>query len=596
MLVNNKQIIIQGMEDVLVYQDASIPTRFYYCSAKPRIAKNESVYQLQLLHYSRITNKYAGMLSFVIDLELNDDALIQLRNKLGKDAELVPFPWLSGKVNAMLIGGEPLSFTPSLFGSNSTAISMNLTMEQYLLLTRTDDEKQFAPLSVVYSLAFEVLRQAYSYSVKFDADKFRKWIQKKSKAGLVFISFEKVETYEELKSSDVIEIVSESTTGEEPPEGFKTAFLASMKAVLDPLPQFSQPGSNNDNGWSIGFSSSEIIDIQNIEKQLDFNMTISKPMLRKVFFQNIPHGLVEALKTVKDIEIPIGQSFTQKLTTRCMYDFDDALINAIEIRIFKTGDNVNNPDFNVFHSTSAKEKVFDIEHDPRDKKAYQYDYNIYFKNQPSVTNHLKTSSLELKQDMAFLDILPEQFYSYRVFSITTVEDFPWKLISRVKVEINVGDDFIISPNILQLTDNSQTGKITAFSKEKKSFEDAMYTATFIRKSNKSISLQGYIAGQTILLNQFSKRNISFYVDNDSIWDDYNKVTIRVSEGENQAINKGTITLNAQNTKVNFEYWYTGNNRAVEYQVKFSDSQKQTYTSNNKDNKIEVPFTKKNNQL
>ncbi|MCG7564564.1 hypothetical protein [Pseudoalteromonas sp. McH1-42] len=595
MLVNNKQVEIQGMEDVLVYQDASIPTRYYYCSSKPQISKNGSGYQLKLLHYSQIKNESVGMLSFLIDLELNDDALAQLKNKLGKDAELVPFPWLSGKVNAMLLGGEALSFTPSLFGSNSTAISMNLNMEQYLLLTRKNDGKKFSPLSIVYSLTFEVLRQVYSYSVRFNAAEFRNWVQKKAKAGLIFISFEKVETYEELKSSGVIEIFSENTTQEEPPEGFKKAFLTSIKAVLDPLPQFSQ--RNSDNEWSIGFSSSEIVDIKNIEKKLDLNMTVSKPVLRQVFFQDMPLGLEEALKTVNDIEIPIGQVFTQKLTIRCIYDFDDEMIEAIEIRIFKAEDSANNSIFGVFNKESLKEKVLEIVHDPRDERLYKYGYNIYFKNQPSVNNPLKTPRSELKKDVAFLDIQPQEFYSCRVFSVFTVKEFPWELISVAKVELNVPGDFNISPSVLRLTDKYRTGKITAFSKEVKSFENAMYTATcHCKRSNKLIFLKGYIAGQVILLNHLSKRSISFYVADKGVLDDYNEVIIKVFEGEGQLMNKGTITLNAQNPKADFEYWHTLNNRDVQYQVKFGDSLKMQYISVGKDNKIEVPTTEKTNKL
>jgi hypothetical protein len=381
------------------------------------------------------------------------------------------------------------------------------------------------------------------------------------------VSFEKVQTFEDLKEFGVIEIESENRTGEDPPEGFKKAFLASMKSILNPLPHFSKPPNADSSGWSIGFSSSEIVDVQNIDKQLDLNMIISEPMLRKVFIQGVPIGLDEALKDLNDIEIPVGENFKQDLTVRCMSNFNNQPLTAVNVKIS------NSINF-VFDENNPREKTINLVHDPIKKNDYKYKYHLYFNQTYTNQTEFESEYFTIDKDIAFLDIQPENFFSNRSFNVTTTSDFPWDLINSVEVKLNVDDNAsVLNPESIRIDSKMPSGLINAFAIGKQYFEDVSYSAVFTKSSdNSTFSLTAYPTGRMILLNQLQKRRITFLVLETGNWKDYESVQIVIKNDQNKiqiwkaASNK--MILNKSSPMAHFDYWFAGNDRSITYKIRF----------------------------
>lgn len=129
-------------------------------------------------------------------------------------------------------------------------------------------------------------------------------MQKKTTADFLFVSFEKIETFEDLKESAVIRVVAENDTGEPAPEGFRRAFLQSLQSLLEPAPRFATPPEAKGGSWIIGFGSSTVHDIQNIARRLDCNMKISGAVTRKIFIQGALSGLSDALAARPPLVLP----------------------------------------------------------------------------------------------------------------------------------------------------------------------------------------------------------------------------------------------------------------------------------------------------
>src|ERR1035437_6315019 len=269
MLADDRKIELEDLGGILVYGDSSLPDLYYCCSTRPSIAKRGDQVQLTLLAYQNPTARNAGMLSFVIDLVPDPKDLDAFQARYPQ-AQMVPMPWTSGTVTASIAGGDPIFAIPSLLGANSAVVSIGLTSDQYVLLRKS----KVAPISVVYGLSFEALRDEYAFGIEFDQNNFRNWVQKKCSANFLFLSLEKVDTFEEIRQAGVIRVTSVNQTGEEPPDGFRRAVLASIQSILTPMPRFAPPPQGGDPGWGIGFECSTVRDIQNNDKRLDTDTSV----------------------------------------------------------------------------------------------------------------------------------------------------------------------------------------------------------------------------------------------------------------------------------------------------------------------------------
>jgi hypothetical protein len=514
MLADDKKVL-EDVEGILVYKDHLDPNIYYYSSTRPVVAQHGGQYQFTHFIYQPAPKSGpVGMLSFVVDLEpettTKDAVLDKLPRHDKRVPELRPIPWTSGTVAVAVQGGEPVLGTPSLMGRNSAVVSLPLTTDQYLILKNSMDGE---PVSVVYSLAYEAYRPAFEFSIEFDEEKFRKWVQTKCELDLLFISFESENTFEELKSAAVIRIKSVNQTGEEPPAGFRQAFLQSLQSLLTPLPKFAKPAADKEPSWRLGCST--ITDRQIISRNVDCNMTISGAVARRANMQGALGGFAEAYKGQDSVTIGTTSPFMQKLTVRCDNSFDGKPLTAMFIRI-------HDDKTHTFDSSHRGEWVVTLEHDPRKAHTCQYRCTFYFDG-----DSLDTVPLAIGPDQAFLDILPEAFYTYRSYSVSAATDFPWELLTSVQLEPDPNLAITFEPPALDLTKGKPCGEITAFARNKVGLNDVSFTARYRPKRGKDFQLGLLPTGRTIFLDHFRKQSFIFTARADFDWL-LKKISIRVT--------------------------------------------------------------------
>ena len=557
MLADDQKVELPGVEGILVYRDFSDAKLFYCCSTRPSIARKDGDYQFTVVLYDQPRDDCAGMLSLVVDLKPDDatmkKATDQLRAKT-PGAQLVPMPWSSGAVAAAIIGGDPVFAVPSLLGDNSAVLTVNLTTAQYVLLKNNNPAAP--PISIVYSLGYEAFRPQYSYSIEFNETRFRDWVQKKCSANLLFVSFEKVETFEDLKQSSVIRVVAENETGEEPPAGFQRAFLSSLQSLLQPAPRFGKPPEASGNSWLIGASCSAVHDIQNIARRLDCNMTISGAVPRKIFIQGVLDGLSEVLKVRPPIVIPTNNPFTQQLTVRCHAGFDDAPLHAANVTVKPR--NVVTPYSRVFDkSNSATEWPIQLVHVPGVDSATSYRCESYFQGNRPKSN---SDPIEIKPEQTFLDILPSEFYAYRLFSVSVAKEFPWDLMKWVKLELRGPAQLMFEPSALYLNPTARSGQIIAFAPKPARLDDVDFKATYQPLSRAAFVLEGYPAGSTIFLNPLLHRVVHFAASKDFDWRTWDEIDLAVVPADANpqlwADGASPVVLTKAAPSAAFAYWYS----------------------------------------
>jgi len=100
------------LRGLMIYRDHAEPNLFYYVPERPRLARNNGVPELFFAKYRRdITDNQSfeegeslggGLLSFTVDLGVDDSALQAIRGELADfadgDIRLVPIQFHSGSV------------------------------------------------------------------------------------------------------------------------------------------------------------------------------------------------------------------------------------------------------------------------------------------------------------------------------------------------------------------------------------------------------------------------------------------------------------------------------------------------------------------
>jgi hypothetical protein len=556
MLGDDLKIDVESARSVLVYQDASFPTIFYYASTRPTVARSDAGYQLTLVHYDKPVNGNAGMLSLVVNLQPDDTEMDNVRKELqernkDKVLELRPIPWTSGTVATAVIGGNPVFSTPSLLSENTAVLSMGLTLDQYLMLRAKENNTAASPISIVYDLSYEAFRPKFGFSVQFDESKFRDWIQKKCSANFLFISVEKVETFEELRQNGVIRVVSENLTGEAPPDGFREAFLRSLKSILVPLPRFAPAPEAGGGNWLVGFECSAVHDVQNISKRLDTNMQVSGVVARKAFIQGAIAGLNEALASRPDIELTTGASFTRALTVRCHDAFDGVPLDAANVAIRRANANLLSREF----KDSATEWTVTLVHPPGSGSEYAYTCDLYFRDRDTIP----TAAVSISRDQTYLDIVPSAFYTYRRYAASVADDFPWKLVKTIGLALRGPDSLAFQPAQLTLKADTPTGSIKAFAPSRVDLDAVSVSATYtpVAGAGSQFELVLLPAGTSIFLNPFSRRVVTFRAAADVDWSSITQIgiTIVVSDDTPQLWEIRKLLLSRNTPQIKATYWY-----------------------------------------
>lgn len=567
MLADDQKVELDNLGGILVYQDSSDDI-YYYSSTRPAVARRDGEYQFTLVRYDTPRDNHAGMLSLVIDLEPDEEQMKKLRTQLwGRTpgAEIKPMPWTSGTVAAAIIGGNPVFGTPSLLGSNSAVLCVGLTIEQYLLLKNSAKDRGASPISVVYSLSYEAFRPEYEFTIEFNESKFRDWLQKKCSANFLFISVEKIETFEELRQSGVIRVASVNRTGQTPPEGFRRAFLKSLQSLLVPLPRFATPPDGGGDEWLIGFSCSTVQDTQNIARRLDCNMQISGAVTRKAFIQGPLDRLGEALAARPEIELPTNTRFTQELTLRCHTTFNDGPLDAINVHIEPP---TISPSSRVFNDLNDDEWPIELVHKPGTISDYSYRCELYFRDNPAKCS---SGSIGIRRDQIFLDIVPDEFYTYRRYSVMAADEFPWDLLNSVELTLAGPEPLAFEPRQLKLSKTHPSGAIEAFAPVRTDLDEIVFTARYYSTDARSFMTDGLPLGKTIFLNPFRRRVVTFRAAADFNWQRYSRINISIarSAGKPQLWRNGDgkLTLTKATAAARFTYWFT-DGRELRYRTTF----------------------------
>jgi hypothetical protein len=562
MIADDKRVALEGFENVILYQEAFNSDVVYYSSTRPSVGRANGDFAFTLLRYDQPQNDQAGALSFVVDLEPPDSvvkSLLQSLQRKNPRVVLKPVPWTSGVVTAAIRGGDPVSAIPSLIGRNSVVINIGLTTNQYLILTESMKQATPAPISVVYKLTFDAYREAYQSSIKFNQVKFREWVQKKCSLNLLFIEFEKVETFEELTSSDVVEIVTVNKTESEPDPALKLAFLKSLKAALKPLPQFETPAESSSGAWLIGFSCSEVQDIQNLERRLDVKMEVNDAVTRSVYIQGAVSNLAQAYQSRPVVKLPRSGEFTQDLVFRCRSGLDGHPVNYV--RVIVKG---KYPQDHIFQPEKSGEWRLSIAYDGVGDN-YSYSSELNFDDKTKI----QTKSIQISRKQNFIDIIPAEYFDYRPIDARTSPDFPWKLFRSIKVTLRAlpqGSEQAPA----HLTDSCPVAEIEYFSKTATGLE---FCAVYRLKNNETYRLTGLPSANTIFLNNpLLRRTFRVRIDATFGWADYDRLEIffkKPLKGLSDHTQPRKVLMTKEGARPSWTYWQMDDdNERPQYRFKW----------------------------
>lgn len=567
MLADDRKVDLLRAPEVLVYGDTALPSRFYYAATRPAVARRGDGYQLSLMRYDKPVHGRVAQLSLVVDLRPTESVLALVRAELaerfpGTSPDLQPIPWTDGTVAAALQGGPTVLGTPSLLGENSAVLSFGLTTEEYLRL-RPASGSLLPSLCVVYGLSYEVMRKAWNFSVRFNGEKFREWVQHKCSFDFLFLHVETGETFEELRQFGALEVVNENHVAEEAPEGFRVAFMRSLQSALTPLPHFTDADSGSNDGWRVGFACEELRDVQRISRVLDTRMAIAGVTTRKACIQGLVADWEEALAAQPDKVLPTGLSFVQTLQVRCHENFATGPVGAATVQIQQTGQTVLS---HVF-TDNASEWSVQLTRPPGTESTYQA--RCVF-NTPSAWGPHPTAQLPIARDQAFLDIIPAAFYSRRRYRVSVAEDFPWPLVRFVRLQMRGPAGLGFQPEQLTLQAGDTEACIEAFAPHAVDLDGVEFIAQLHKHNDlQPLQLTGLPAGPSIFLNPVSCRVVRFRVAPDFDWQEVLKVVVRARPAPDgsQLWESTLLTLTPQTAHGRLVYWFSST-RPFDYSADF----------------------------
>ena len=575
MIADHQKVELPGVEGILIYKDSFDDNIYYYTSTRPAIGKNDfDDFALALIEYDQPENDIVAALSFAVELEPSEDAFEKMTTELRKlnpNASLPPkrMPWTSGTVTAAIMEGQPVKdITPSLIGGNAAAVSIPLSTREYQLLKESVRDGISRAISVVYKLSFDAYGPSSRLNFKVNEDRFRNWVQTKCSANLLFVSFESVDTFEELKKAGAVEISSEVYT-DDPQGELRLAFLQSLKTLLTPLPQFAAPPEGGKT-WLIGFDCSTVRDIQNIQRQIEGNLQVNAAVTRSVFIQGALENLSDAYKAGPKVKMPrADQLFTHDQVFRSFDAFDGHPLKYMIVYI-----NGKYPYSHPFNKDDSGEWPITLTYDPG-QAPYTYHCQLYFSEAlaktPAITNPLTTDLITVPRDKSFVFILPAEFYTYRRYAVYTVSDFPWTVVELVRITFRALPPGTVSaPETLDLFD-AKASEMEVFSTASANLEAVEYTVLCaLRNGGRSFELRGLANGNTILvINPFQKKTLKVRVD-DANWSRFKaiKLTFQLPSGATPEEKSSIVFQRGDLTPVSWSYWYADLSK-VQYKLDWS---------------------------
>ena len=256
LILDSRCAIIDG---VSVFPDHAEPLQWYYLPTSPHLTVRDGTPNFQLIGFRGGDDDGGGLLSFDVNVGLDDRQITSLRGKirdqfdLEREPNIGPVPLVDGTVRLIGLGsesgrtpveGEPVpedpfvarimhNVKPSLYNDNQASFSVLLKKGGFALVEGTLDAV-ILPIAVVYSLDYLALRPAYKVTLKIDWDRVQDHLDETFGAKAWIFSSEISEVVDKLDESKVIDLQVDTFVTEDT-EGVidrRDAALAQVKAMI----------------------------------------------------------------------------------------------------------------------------------------------------------------------------------------------------------------------------------------------------------------------------------------------------------------------------------------------------------------------------
>lgn len=563
MLSDGARVELSGLDRLLVYADHALPNRFYYTATHPRVARTATGYQFSFLEYLRSVQGMAGTLSCVVDLAADDYELAeleaQLRTRSGGPVTLSPIAWTDGRVSVQVRGGAPVSSVPSLIGRTSALLRVDLSNDHYAILKTSLEAGDSNVASVAYSLTYDGLRTAYRGRICLDQEKFRSWWQSRCSLGLVFLTFDWSETFEELRSVGALRVELINTSDTQYP-GLRAAFMRRLQVTMAAKPMHAnQPGG--DAGWLLGFSCETLSDQQRIRSLANINMEVQTAESHRIFLQSTLGGLVDAYRATPSIPITLDTRRLQEVTFRCIANFETEYLSSVLVYVSVSGgDMCSSHAFDAYHPED-----WEVDLTRRAGLLLEYRCDVLFKDGHTI----RGTTIPIARDQSYIFVVAAEYFTLQRYTVEAASDFPWHVLKSVRVEVVPPPNGRTLSPAVELAEAQRTGSIDLFVHPAQVAESLGYTATHLPKG---VKIDGQSTGRTIFLNTLEQREVTFQADTACDWSNVERAWVNV-EMPARALSSASRLLPVWPVDAGpstFEYWYfTPEQRTLAYRVNYT---------------------------
>jgi hypothetical protein len=333
-------------------------------------------------------------------------------------------------------------------------------------------------------------------------------------------------------------------------------------------------------------------DAQDIGRRLDTHMQVAGAVTRKAFLQGAPRGLREALASRPEVVLPTSGTFTQQLTVRCQGVFDAQPLQAVTVSI---APEIVPLSAHVFDAAHAEEWRPELVHQPGAGSPYTYQCQLHFGG-PGSGVPCASGRIAIPRGQAYLDVVPEEFYTWRRYRVSAADDFPWGLLKSLTLAPRGPGGLTFHPTTLVLGAEAPAGDITAFAPGPGSLtplDDVAYTASFQPAEGTAFTLEGIPAGATIFLNPFRARTVTFQAAPGFDWNAYDRVEVRPERrnGTPQLWPEpaAPVTLTREAPAAGFRYWFA-DDRTLAYRVAFLRNGERASAAKGQTTELRVPIS------
>lgn len=217
------------VESVIVYQDYSDRTRFYYAPKSPRLSVENGQPMFQLLIYRDIEatatdSSGGGFLAMTTDLGVPglDRVREAISSRFGVQANLAPLPVKSGSVRVIALdsgrAGAPgatqprfvedlvASGTPSLYGDQRAVFTAELSKKGAVLMKAALEGGGATPVVAIYDLRFVGLLPAYNVKITIKFSQSYQHLRSRSQMNTLWFKTDIDQEVESLRKSGAIKI------------------------------------------------------------------------------------------------------------------------------------------------------------------------------------------------------------------------------------------------------------------------------------------------------------------------------------------------------------------------------------------------------